>query len=407
MVPRAVSLVEGGEAGAARRRRGAACYRARVVRRSLLGLMVALSALPAWGQPRGGVVLLHRPGEQEREAALFDALRIYTRDLGLSTSLGPDGPAVVSPSEVDDLAVWARREAAEAVVWFGGEGGRPVLYALRVATKDLRSTVMGGGELDEAARALALKVRALLVRGVPASDRVWATVPAAPAPPPTEMPAQAAPKTQPPPATATTFRANAQPDAASTARAPATVTTVVAAAPPRPPAAWLEASAGYQIGGPLDSTWLRQGLSVRAAVAFRRAPVAPFVDLALTTRPALDGADGHVELSDVPIGLGVAARWRHGRLLVAGGPRASLHVLEVSGAAPDGRRGSARLVTAGLGALGEVAWFLGDHVALAATVTAEALVPHRQIALEDPARPMADLGTVGFDGSVGLLFSVP
>lgn len=373
-------------------------------------MIASFPSLPLAAETRGGVVLLHRRGATQREAPLFDALRIYTRDLGLSATMGPDAPATLSSEDLLEVASYARQEGAEVVVWFGGENDRPALFALRVATNDLRATEVTGDDLDGAARTLALKVRTLLTPGVSVEERVWTPVaetPATPKPPEAVSP-PAPPRVAPPPTAAPALPPpGATAPSAAPASAPAAgANAVVAAAPSvgRPPA-WLEATAAYQIGGPPDSTWLRQGLSIRLAVPLRRYPVAPFLDVAATNRPSSMTSAGTIEVSDVPIGLGLAARWRRSRLLLDFGPRASLHVLSVSGAATDGRPGAATRYTAGVGGLIGGVYFLTDRLGIAATFIAEALLPRREFDIDH--RLVADLGAADFSGSAGLLFVVP
>src|SRR4051794_128755 len=126
------------------------CYRGAM----RLGCMLLLVPLVAHADRRGVVVLTSGHGG---EPVLVDALRIYTRDLGRTVRLGGRAPATLAPEDLAQVA--AEAGDAEVVVWFG-EGH--VLHALRVATLELRQTTAEADDPQQSARALALKVRALL-----------------------------------------------------------------------------------------------------------------------------------------------------------------------------------------------------------------------------------------------------
>src|SRR5438132_3346692 len=143
------------------------CYRVAM----RLGWMLLLLPLVAHAERRGVLVLSTGHGG---EVVLVDALRIYTRDLGRIVRLGGRAPSTLLPEDLAQVA--AEAGDAEVVVWFG-EG--PVLFALRVATLELRQTPVEADDPQQAARALALKVRALLT----SREEAW-TAPPSPSPTP-------------------------------------------------------------------------------------------------------------------------------------------------------------------------------------------------------------------------------
>jgi hypothetical protein len=179
----------------------------------------------------------------------------------------------------------------------------------------------------------------------------------------------------------------------------------VRAAPPRAPRpARLEAALGYEVGVPRDPTWLSHRASLRLGAPLGRLPLAVELDAAIGSRPTGGPPGYRVALLDAPIGLALLARLRLGRFLLAGGPRASLHVLAVDAAAPDGRAGSARALAAGLGAALQARVALTAWLAAALTVVAEGLVPDRRFTVDGAAG--AGLGPFEFAASVGLVFRV-
>jgi hypothetical protein len=179
---------------------------------------------------------------------------------------------------------------------------------------------------------------------------------------------------------------------------------VHAAAPSGPRRSWLEATVAYGAIVPTTVAWVRHGLTVRLAVPWGRLPVTTFVDTAFNTDPTtqVDGAPVHARVW--PVGAGISVRLRRPRWQLSGGPRVSLQIVDADAQA-GARRGTAERYSAGLGAIGEVAWLFSRHVGLVASVSAEALVP--RLTFSAGGSGTTDLGWVQFGFTAGLVFSIP
>jgi hypothetical protein len=346
------------------------------------------------------------PTARARETVLVEALRIYTRDLGRTVKLGGAPPGSLAPSEVDRLADDATRAGDEMLVWFGERDGAPALLALRTATRELRSTRVEPDAPERAARTLALKVRALL--SARTAPQEWSTPVQAPAPGPVpdEDPAfEWGPE-------GTRFsepaRAPAPPAQASSPASPpasSPQSSIVRRPPAAPRRAWLEATVAYDLTVPTQLAWLRQGLSVRLAFPWGRLPWLAYVDAAFDNAPSTT-TDGNLVTARVwPVGLGVDFRLRRPRWQLRVGPRASLQIVDASSSSPDGRTGSARVYSAGLGARVEGAWLFSRWVGATASLSAEALVP--RLAFAAGGSGTTDLGWVQLGFTAGFLFRVP
>jgi hypothetical protein len=106
-----------------------------------------------------------------------------------------------------------------------------------------------------------------------------------------------------------------------------------------------------------------------------------------------------------PVGIGALVRWGRRRWQIAGGPRVSLQIADVDAVSADGRGGSARRYSAGLGGVFEGAWLFSRHVGALASVGAELLVPRLQFSAGGAGA--SDLGWVQFAFNLGLVFSMP
>jgi hypothetical protein len=352
-------------------------------------ILLALPSPLAAEEPRAVLVLSSAPG-RAREQVLVDALRIYTRDLGRVVRLGGAAPAALDPETLARRAEETRE--AEVLVWFGERGGVPVLYALRVATLDLRETTVDAEDPQQAARALALKVRALLTARGPSINDVWAVAAPAPTPSPTPEPSPEPPPAREPPL--------------PPAPTPSPVAVAVAAqASPAPRARdRIEVEALYGAMVPTNVAWVRHGLTLRLSAPWGRLPVAVFADAAFTTAPTVS-VDGHPVTARVwPVGVGVALRLKRPRWQISGGPRVSLQIIDATATAGS-QSGSARRYSAGLGALGEGAWIFSRYVAAVASITVEALVPRRRFQAGGPGA--TDLGWVQFGFNAGLFVIIP
>jgi hypothetical protein len=346
------------------------CYRVAM----RLGWMLLLLPLVAQGVERRGVLVLRsgHPGE----TLLVDALRIYTRDLGRGVRLGGRAPATLLPEDVAQVA--AEAGDAEVVVWF--DDGH-VLIALKVATQELRQTPVEADDPQQAARALALKVRALLTL----REEAWMPAPTpspSPLPTPTPTPSPSPPPPPPPPL----------------------------APPPPPPApppvahrTWVEITAVYGLMVPTNPDWLRHGLTLRVAMPVWR--LAIFADVAFTTAPTV-AVDGSAVTARVwPVAIGAQFKLERPQWAISGGPRLSLQIVAAEARAANGQVGSALRYSAGLGAVGEAAWKFARHVALLLSISAEALLPRQELAAG--GKSATDLGWAQFGFNAGLLISIP
>jgi hypothetical protein len=371
-------------------------------------------------EPPGAILVLTggnaRANSGAREAVLVDALRIYTRDLGRAVRLGAAAPTELTAEALDRVAADARVEGADVVVWFGERAGVPLLYALKVASLELRETAVARDDTLGSARVTALKVRALVAPVV--DDTQWAVPPEAPPPrAETPPPATTAPTTTAPP---TTPPATTTPPPVTPTAPPKVVTpppkvvtpppTAKAAVVPVPPPrrerrTWLELTTAYQLIVPTNIDWLRQGLVVRLTVPWGRLPLAAFVDGAFTSAPDVAVAGATIGARIWPVGAGIVARLVRRRWQLAVGPRASLQIIEADARA-GARTGSAQRLSAGVGVHAEGAWLFSRYVGAVVALGGEALLPRQQLSVGS-APDTTDLGWAQFTVTAGLLLRVP
>jgi hypothetical protein len=368
----------------------------------------------------GPIAVLTGGGDPRREAVLVDALRIYTRDLGRTVRIAGAAPSAFDADAIAGVAAQARGDGDEIVVWFGEREREPVLLALVVATGELRETGVERDEPLRTARALALKIRALLTTEAP---REWSVPPEAravreqaaqaseapPAPPPAVAnppPAATNPPpvaTNPPPTVANPRPPSAQPTAAAPPLAPSTATLNRPVARRRGDRVELHAEYGVVV--PTAPTWFRHGLTVRVAVPLGSRPLALFADAAFLTAPTTTVDASSVTTRVWPVAVGVALRRTRPRWQLAGGPRVSLQIVDAAVNAADGRVASARLYSAGVGLVGDVRWLATRNIAVVASLSAEALLPRLQLAAGGNAA--TDLGWAQLGANAGIVFSAP
>jgi hypothetical protein len=351
----------------------------------LLLPLVAAAAVAA--EPRGVLVLTDgRGGEQ----VLVDALRIYTRDLGRTVRLGGRAPTTLAPDELVHIAEAAGD--AEVVVWMGdhqqASSARHVAFALRLSTMELRETAIEADDPPQAARALALKVRALLT----SRNEAWTVTPPPPSPTPSPSPEPVVMTPSPSP----------QPEAWRP--------KLLLTPPPPSPApqsrrrTWLEATVVYGALVPTNTDWVRHGLTVRLALPVWR--LAVFVDAAFTSAPTVTLRQSTVTARVWPVGGGLQFILERPKWRISGGPRVSLQIVDADARDPTtGQIGSARRYSEGLGVLTEGVWKFSRHVAALASITAEVLVP--RLELTAGGSTATDLGWVQFGFNAGLLISIP
>lgn len=372
--------------------------------RALVCAIVIACANPAIAA--GSIAVLTGGGDPHREAVLVDALRIYTRDLGRTVRVAGAAPTTFDADAIARVATEARSDGDEIVVWFGTRAGEPVLLALVVASSELRETNVERDDPLGSARALGLKVRALVTTDAP---REWSVPP--------EAQAVREQATTPTPPTAAT-----PPATPAAPAAPSAAPAVAAPAPPSPPAAPLpptlhrpfrrargdriELDAEYGVVVPTEAAWFRHGLTVRIAVPLgRRVPLALVADTSFMTAPTTTVDGSSVTARIWPVGLAVALRRVRPRWQLGGGPRVSLQIVDADVRAADGRVAFARLYSAGVGLVGDVRWLATRNVAVVASLGAEALLPRLQLVAGGTSA--TDLGWVQLGANAGIVFSVP
>jgi hypothetical protein len=274
-----------------------------------------------------------------------------------------------------------------------------VLFALKARSQELRETAVEDDPV-QSSRTLALKVRALLF-GRPDANG-WSVPPEAPPVPPSVSPDDLADDPGGPDA----IRWTEPPSAGPTARPPAPSPAVtVTSAPRRRRTDWLEASVAYTATVPTDVAWVRHGVTLRLSAPFGRLPLAAFVDASFSSAPNATVDGNAVSARLWPVGAGLSLRLRRRHLLVSGGPRITLQIVDAQAHTPDGETGGARRYSAGLGAIGELDWLFSRWVGAGVMVTAEALVPRLQFAAGGIST--TDLGWAQFGFSAGLVFTIP
>jgi len=254
---------------------------------------------------------------------------------------------------------------------------------LDVAEHDLRETEIEPLGAERAAVDVALKVRALLFRRRERASLADAAPPSAVATSPVVAPL-ASPAVDVPAVATSVVAAPAvtSPDVA----APAVATPAVVVARPsaeRPVRHRLGLSAAYEAIDPSDRTWQRHALQFGVALRLGRGKLLPlslFVDGAWSTRPATTVSGFSVTMSDVPIGAGLLVTRAWSAVGVAAGPRASLHVFDIS-ARDDNRSGSSRRYAVGVGGVARADVSLTTYMKVYLAASIEALVPKQQFTI--------------------------
>ncbi len=352
----------------------------------MAAVAASLVAFASSARAAESTILILGGGLGADEDRLVEALRIYTGDVDGRLVLAGKAPAVSEPRGIEQLAKAARQEGAEVVVWGSRRAdGHAVFYVLDVAEHDLRETEIEPLGAERAALDVALKVRALLFRrrerASPADAD--ATPPSAVAPSPPVVaplaPGVDVPTVASPAAVAPAVAALAVATPAAVAP-PVVVARAAAARPVRPRRG---RSAAYEVIDPSDRTWRRQALQFGVALRLGRGKLLPlslFVDGAWSTRPATTVSGFSVTMSDVPIGAGLLVTRAWSAVGVAAGPRASLHVFDIS-ASDDNRSGSSRRYAVGLGGVARADLSLTTYMKVYLAASIEALVPKQQFTI--------------------------
>lgn len=355
----------------------------------MLGLLLSVPQ-HAWADPQR-ILLLHHPAWKTEEAALLEALRIYTRDLNggvVSAAANTAAPQSVGNRALSSVAEQGQRASAVAVAWFFDDGGLR-LYTLRVRTLDLQITpVVPRDDLDVAAQTLALKLRAFLTHdGEPKGASA----------------AGDAPQTEHSDAANRTAAA----DIAPTAPAQVSPQSDIAIAPitaKTPRSFQLEGGFGYGVDVPLDLQWLRHLLVLRTALVLWKGSLAIELDGSVASRPSLDLAPYQVSIGDHPIGLALSMRLLRSRFVLSAGARASLHIIQASILGSGAPSGDIWRFSAGLGGVLQARLRLLRFLSLNLAVLAEGVVPRQRFTVA--AVPAADLGAFRFATSLGLVFEI-
>ena len=362
-------------------------------------LAAVLVALAGRARAAPSTILVPSGGPAAEEVRLVEALRIYTRDVDGRLVLEGTAPSTLDRNAVERLVDGARREQADVIVWCARRAdGRVVFYALDVETRDLHETEVEAVGAERAAQDLALKVRSILYRGRGRSPDEPARVAAKPEPRPAGVPV-AAPA---PPAIASASR----PAAIATTPVPTSEATAIVArstpAAPAPPHR-LGLGAAYAFLVPSGATWLRHGVLLGAEARLGRdasSPLSLVFDAAITTKPTSIVRGYDVTVSDVPIGLSLLLTRSGAAATLAAGPRASLHVFDVTADDADGRAGAVRRYALGIGGAGRLGVQLAAYMKVFVGVTIEALIPKQQLTIA--GQPALDTGSMLTTGAVGL-----
>jgi len=355
----------------------------------LAALALTLAAAHAVRAAETTVLVLRNRALPAGEARLIEALRIYTRDLECRILVAGEAPA---PQEktvtVELVARQLRDEGADMAAWVQKRSDGRLVYELLAAHDlELRETELAPIGVVRAAEAVALKIRTLVsrrlgsveppnnARGAVAEDTTSAKAQG-----PGARPSAAPPKTNVPPA-APTVAARPEVKGPQAPAAPAVVVAPTAASDSR---AWsprtvpaLALGAAYGVVVPRDPSWIRHGLFLSLEVRLGNRPWSVAFDTNFTFRAENTLAGRQVTLEDLPFGLGVLHRLTFSGWRVAVGPRASLHVLQVSASSPDGQAGAARRFEAGLGGLARVEGYLNEGLRFYVGASLETLVPSR------------------------------
>ncbi|HEY7375456.1 MAG TPA: hypothetical protein VIF57_25080 [Polyangia bacterium] len=324
--------------------------------------------------------------------ALLDAISVYTRDLGLSVRTAAETRAVPSDAaSASDAVATLRAQGARLGFWCELRPGGDVAALTVVETDghvEQHLVERTGAHEAEQFRAIALKLRSVLVGTASPEPAVVVPPPPAPAPPPP------APPPAPP--------APAGPDLAVRAQPPAP-----------PPSTRLFVTVGYRLSTPLASASARHALALEGSLALgrvleldvgtelagRREEIA---QLDTGTMPTTDV----ISLFDWPFMLGARAVWRGPRVTLGGGPFAALHLLWASANGSDPMQQSAFTTAGGAGAELLARLRLAGALAGELRLYGEVAVPTTSYSLRHTNDRLLAFGTrAGL--AIGLVFPAP
>jgi len=384
--------------------------RSRLVALTIVVLTFAASRAGAVGTT---VAVLHEESLAVEEGYLIEALRIYTRDLPCRVRVVNVAPTVLTPAALEQVEREATREDASVVLWaHRRDDGQATFYMFDVRAHDLRETEMAPLGVERAAMEVALKARALLVLVDARAEALS---------PPRDERTSGAEARRPSPAAGT--RVSSAQEGAPASGAPPlpalpAAPSLAASGPPAVeahPAATpshvvprYALDASFVLISPLDTTWMRMGLAVTAAVRLGRVRTSRVwlaLDGSLTNRPHTQVNGFEVTLRDLPLAAGVRAGWSSPRAGFVVGSRTSLHVLDVDAGGSDGRTGASRRYTVGLGGVASGELRMTDHLWATLGVSVEGLVPTQEFTVA--GQPALATGSVLFGATAGIEVLIP
>jgi hypothetical protein len=330
--------------------------------------------------------------------ALLDAIAVYTRDLGLSVRTAAETkPVPADAASAADAAATLRARGARLGFWCELRRGADTAALTVVATDgrlELHLVERTGAHEAEQYRAIALKLRSVLV-GTAAPQPVVV------------VPAQLPPPPPPPPPAAPAKTVKASPPAAGpdlTVRAP----------PPATPASLrLFGTVGYSLSTPFESPSARHALAVEGALALGRlfeidlgTELAPRRELATRTTTAAGTFDDSISLFDWPIRAGARIVRRGPRLTIGAGPFGALHLIWASASGSDTNRQSQFEVSGGAGAEVLARLRLAGELAGELRLYGEVPVPTTRFSLRGTGDDVLTLGPRAGVG-LGLVFPAP
>ncbi|HEX7597592.1 MAG TPA: hypothetical protein VF518_05220 [Polyangia bacterium] len=315
------------------------------------------------------VWLLEQNDWQREEAALLEALLMYTRDLRvpITISLTPaeaeaaEGETVAESIESQVETARTRCAAgAWLVLWFDGRRTEPSLSVYRCAeAAELKMPLVPVDDLDLAAQTLALKLRGVIAQLPEAADR-----------------------------------------SAGHGRKAADSSLHTKAE--REVSAW-ELGLGYALLAASADSGLRQGGTLRLGKPFVRWPIAVEVDATLATSLSYGAKGYQVSASDLPLGLALTVRSGLTGWLFAAGPRVSLHYVKATGSGPDGRKGNDSSTSAGLGGIAQMRYQALKRLAFGLALMSEVVMPRQRFTL-DKGYPL-DVGMWQWALTAGVVYS--
>jgi hypothetical protein len=302
---------------------------------ALLALQAPASAAPASTADQT-IVWFRSPDAAAVDGrALLDAVAVYTRDLGLTVrTAAATRPVPADAISAGDAVAALRAQGARLGFWCEMRPGADVAMLTVVAADghlELHLVERTGAHEAEQYRAIALKLRSVLVgTAAPEPAIVVAPPPAPPAPPAPSAPAPAGP------------------DLSLRARPPAP-----------PPWTHLFMTIGYRLSTPLDSAAARHAMAIDLALALGstfevEAGTALSPPLQRTEETTISGGVGvgvdTVSVFDWPIMIGARVVRRGSRITFGGGPFAALHLQWASASGADRMQQSSFAASGGAGA---------------------------------------------------------